>query len=171
MIPPSPGKDDEWFWAGVDQGKLLIQRCESCGTLHHPPVPMCPECGSEEWAPHEASGLGSVHTWILSRHPSRRAETDSASPGAGASRGGDGGSGDRRSGYGGSGDKGGGDGVRIVVLVELEEGPRIVSNLLGVQPEDVRNDMAVAVCFERFDGGVTLPQFRPVDPLPEPGAG
>jgi len=153
VIPPSPGKDDAWFWAGVDQGKLLIQRCVPCGTLHHPPMPMCPECGSEEWAPHETSGLGSVHTWILSRHPSRRAETGSARPGVGTS------------------DAGGDDEVRIVVLVELEEGPRIVSNLLGVRPEDMCNDMAVRVCFERFDDGVTLPQFRPVVPRPEPAAG
>ncbi len=63
-----------------------------------------------------------------------------------------------------------GDEARIVVLVQLEEGPRIVSNLLGVRPEDVRNDMAVRVCFERFGEGVTLPQFRPMDPLPEPAA-
>jgi len=149
--------DDEWFWAGVEQGRLLIQRCAACGALHHPPVPMCPECGSEEWAPHEASGLGSVHTWILSRHPSRRAETHPGRVEVGRAP-------------GEAGGEGGEDETRIVVLVQLEEGPRIVSNLVGVRPGDVRNDMAVRVCFERFGEGVTLPQFGPVDPGPEPAA-
>ena len=50
---------------------------------------------------------------------------------------------------------------RIVVLVELEEGVRLVSNLGGIDWPDVVNDMAVAVSFETFEGNVTLPQFRP----------
>ena len=48
----------------------------------------------------------------------------------------------------------------LAVLVELDEGVRIVSNLAGVEVAAVRNDMAVEVFFERF-GDVTLPQFRP----------
>jgi uncharacterized OB-fold protein len=51
---------------------------------------------------------------------------------------------------------------RIVALVELEEGVRLVSNLTDVEEADVENDMPVEVCFRQFDGGVTLPQFRPV---------
>lgn len=52
------------------------------------------------------------------------------------------------------------DAPRVVALVELEEGPRIVSNLLGTDPADIGNDMAVEVCFVDYDG-VVLPQFRP----------
>ena len=58
------------------------------------------------------------------------------------------------------------DAPRVVVLVELEEGCRVVSNLLDVAPEDVRNDMAVEVCFVERDG-VVLPQFRSA-PTPAP---
>jgi uncharacterized OB-fold protein len=49
---------------------------------------------------------------------------------------------------------------RIVVLVDLEEGVRLVSNLQGVAPDDVHNGMDVEVFFHDFDG-VVLPQFRP----------
>jgi len=51
---------------------------------------------------------------------------------------------------------------RIVALVELDEGVRLVSNLVGTDADDVRNDMAVEVCFGTFDGDVVLPQFRAV---------
>jgi uncharacterized OB-fold protein len=49
---------------------------------------------------------------------------------------------------------------RVVVLVELDDGLRFVSNLLGVDAGDVRNGMAVALTIEDIDG-VLLPQFRP----------
>lgn len=48
---------------------------------------------------------------------------------------------------------------RIVILVQLDEGTRIVSNLLDADPADVRNDARVSVCFVDHDGTV-LPQFR-----------
>lgn len=53
---------------------------------------------------------------------------------------------------------------RIVVLVELEEGVRLVSNLRGINPSEVTNDMPVDIELLEFDG-VLLPQVRPA---PEP---
>jgi len=50
----------------------------------------------------------------------------------------------------------------IVVLVEMEEGIRLVSNLCDVDPVDVAIGMPVEVFFATFDGGLVLPQFRPV---------
>jgi uncharacterized OB-fold protein len=49
---------------------------------------------------------------------------------------------------------------RIVVLVELDEGIRFVSNLLAVREADARNGMEVRLSIEDVDG-VLLPQFRP----------
>lgn len=49
----------------------------------------------------------------------------------------------------------------IVVLVELEEGTRLVSNLVGTAPDAVTIGMPVEVCFEEFDGGLVLPLFMP----------
>ena len=121
-------RDDDFFWRGVDDGRLVIARCAECSHLQHPPTPMCPRCGSVEWAVQEASGRGTVHSWIVSHHPNRTDETDERS--------------------------------QIVVLVELEEGVRLVSNLRDIDPQDVRNDMEVEVSFGE-SGGVRLPHFRP----------
>ena len=50
----------------------------------------------------------------------------------------------------------------IVVLVELEEGVRLVSNLRDIDPAEVKVGMAVEVCYEAFnDDGLVLHQFRP----------
>jgi uncharacterized OB-fold protein len=51
----------------------------------------------------------------------------------------------------------------IVVLVDLEEGTRLVSNLCGIAPDDVRIGMPVELFFESFDEGLVLPQFRPAE--------
>jgi uncharacterized OB-fold protein len=50
----------------------------------------------------------------------------------------------------------------VVALIELEEGPRIISNLVGIQPDKVECEMPVRVSFERIRDGVTLPKFGPV---------
>ena len=50
----------------------------------------------------------------------------------------------------------------VVALVELEEGPRVLSNILGVTHEDVRCEMPVEVVFDDYDEEVSIPKFRPV---------
>jgi uncharacterized OB-fold protein len=50
----------------------------------------------------------------------------------------------------------------IVALIELEEGTRLVSNLVDVAPQDARIGMPVVVRFDEFDDGVVLPVFTPV---------
>ncbi len=52
----------------------------------------------------------------------------------------------------------------VVALVELEEGTRLVANLSGVAPEDVRIGLPVAARFEAFDEELTLPVFHLDDP-------
>jgi uncharacterized protein len=125
VIPPNVTRDDELFWQGVAEDRLLLTRCARCSNLQHPPSPMCPVCGSLEWTAQEATGRGTVHSWIVSRHPTESDETS-----------------------------------RIVALVQLEEGVRLVSNLQDVDPAQVANDMEVEVVFREVDG-VKLPQFRP----------
>jgi uncharacterized OB-fold protein len=48
-----------------------------------------------------------------------------------------------------------------VALVELEEGARLVSNIVGCPPEQVVCDMPVEVIFDDVTPEVTLPKFRP----------
>ena len=47
-----------------------------------------------------------------------------------------------------------------VVVVEMVEGVRIVSNLLGLAPADIRLSLPVEVTFEAREEGLTLPVFR-----------
>ena len=48
-----------------------------------------------------------------------------------------------------------------VVLVELEEGIRIVSNLVDCPNESIHIGMPVTVVFEPLSAEITLPRFRP----------
>jgi len=118
VIPPVPNRDDQYFWDGVADGRLLLQRCGDCKVLRHPPQPMCAACGSLAQETIAAAGRGTVFTWLLSDD-------------------------------------------RIATIVELEEGVRMVSNLVDVDRADVRIGMPVELTFVELDG-VALPQFRPV---------
>jgi uncharacterized OB-fold protein len=118
VIPPVPNRDDQFFWDGVAERRLLLQRCADCKALRHPPQPVCAACGSLATEAVEASGRGTVFTWLL---------TDD----------------------------------RVATVVALEEGVRLVSNLVDVAPDDVRIGMDVELVFVELDG-VVLPQFRPV---------
>ena len=51
-----------------------------------------------------------------------------------------------------------------VVVVELEEGPRLISNLLGVAPHEIHIGLPVEVVFEDVTPEITLPKFRPRAP-------
>jgi uncharacterized OB-fold protein len=51
----------------------------------------------------------------------------------------------------------------VVALVELDEGPRFMSNIVDCSPAEVRCDMPVEVVFEAASEGVVLPKFRPID--------
>ena len=50
----------------------------------------------------------------------------------------------------------------LAVLVDLEEGVRIVSNLVGIEPDDVSIGIPVQVEFVATDGEHHVPVFRPV---------
>lgn len=50
----------------------------------------------------------------------------------------------------------------VIALVELEEGTRLVSRLVGIEPGAVRIGMPVHVEFERIEPGFVLHRFRTV---------
>lgn len=50
----------------------------------------------------------------------------------------------------------------VVALIDLEEGTRIASNIIGCDPAAVHGGMAVEVVFDDVTPEVTLPKFRPV---------
>ena len=51
----------------------------------------------------------------------------------------------------------------VIAVVELEEGPRLMSNLVGIDPDPdkIKCDMPVVVEYKDVTEEVTLPMFRP----------
>ena len=66
---PEPGRESKPYWDGLNEGRLLIQKCGECGKLRHYPRALCDHCYSfaVEWV--EASGRGTVHSWTVTHHP------------------------------------------------------------------------------------------------------
>jgi uncharacterized OB-fold protein len=51
----------------------------------------------------------------------------------------------------------------VLAMVELEEGPRLLTNLVGVEPDParIRCEMPVVVDYADVTSELTLPRFRP----------
>ena len=49
-----------------------------------------------------------------------------------------------------------------VAIVQLEEGPRLLSNIVDVDATELQVDLPVAVVFDQVTDTVTLPRFRPL---------
>jgi uncharacterized OB-fold protein len=48
-----------------------------------------------------------------------------------------------------------------VIVVKLEEGPKFISNLVGIKPHEIKIGMPVEVTFERAGEDLMIPKFRP----------
>lgn len=135
---PAPGISDDtrFFWDGARAGKLLIQRCKACGTLRHPPGPVCSACHSFDWDTLESKGQGQIYSFVVMHYP-EVPPFEHPNP---------------------------------IVLVELDEGTRLVAQLVGAAPGTLAIGQRVAVEFARFDtadgGDIVLPQFRPLAGTP-----
>ncbi|MEU8145849.1 bifunctional MaoC family dehydratase N-terminal/OB-fold nucleic acid binding domain-containing protein [Nonomuraea sp. NPDC048901] len=68
-LRPAVNADTAFFWEGVQQGELRIQRCADCGELRHPPGPICPACRSTNRTHTVASGHGTVYSYVVHHHP------------------------------------------------------------------------------------------------------
>lgn len=128
---PVINRDNAGFWKGIAAHHLLIQRCTACGTLRFPWLPGCNDCGSSDWETAEASGEGTVFSYVVMHHPPFPAfgTSDEAGPYA-------------------------------VALIELAEGVRMVSNVIGVPYDKVRVGMPVRLEFLRTEPELELPVFR-----------
>ncbi|GAA3123625.1 bifunctional MaoC family dehydratase N-terminal/OB-fold nucleic acid binding domain-containing protein [Streptomyces echinatus] len=126
---PVVNRDNAGFWRGVAEHRLLIQRCTACGTLRHPWLPGCNSCGGPDWDTVEASGEGTVHSYVVMHHPPFPAF----------------------------------DPPYAVALIELAEGVRMVSNVVGVPYDKVRIGLPVRLVFRRYDEELTLPVFEAVN--------
>ncbi|MGW1223868.1 bifunctional MaoC family dehydratase N-terminal/OB-fold nucleic acid binding domain-containing protein [Streptomyces sp. NPDC001515] len=128
---PVINRDNAGFWEGVAAHRLLIQRCTACETLRFPWLPGCNACGGADWDTVDASGEGTVFSHVVMHHPPFPAFSEN-----------------------------GEGGPYAVALIELAEGVRIVSNVVGVPFDKVRVGMAVRLEFLRTDPELVLPVFR-----------
>lgn len=54
-----------------------------------------------------------------------------------------------------------GDVPYVVGVVELDEGPRLISSIVDCCPNKVRCDMPVVVTWEDVNEGLSVPKFKP----------
>jgi uncharacterized OB-fold protein len=124
---PALTRDNAFWFEAAKEHRLVIQQCAGCGVLRHPPRPRCDKCGSYEWGEAEASGRGTVYSFVVNHYPQVPAF----------------------------------DYPLAVGLIELEEGTRLVADIVGIDPADVKVGMAVEVEFIEHDPDLTLPAFHP----------
>lgn len=126
---PRPGTthDNRFFFEGAQERRLLIQRCAACLALRHPPQPRCDRCGSYDWDTVEASGRGSVYSYVVNHYP-QVPSFDYPLP---------------------------------IGLIELEEGTRLVAQIVDCPIEDLAIGMPVEVTWLDDDPDQILPAFRP----------
>lgn len=51
----------------------------------------------------------------------------------------------------------------VLATIRLQEGPQLMTNVVGCDWQAVRVGMPVRVCFEAREGGFRVPQFTPAD--------
>jgi uncharacterized OB-fold protein len=126
------------FWLAAREGRLDIQACVSCGTLRHPPRPVCAHCGSNavEWR--TVSGRGEVWSCTTIHPPTLPAFADRVPYVALVVRLGEG-------------------PFLVSTLAESDDAAAAArrDDLVGA---------AVEVVFERIDDNLTLPLFRLAEP-------
>jgi uncharacterized OB-fold protein len=121
------------YWEAAREGRLVVQECGECGTLQHPPMPACPNC--------RCACHGGVLRW---REMSGEGTVYSCTV-------------VRHATHAAFADQI----PYVVALVELAEGPRLVTGITGCPPQDVRVGMPVRVVFRQVTNEVTLPYFEP----------
>ncbi len=121
------------FGTAQKRGKLMMQKCQDCGTWVFCPRPVCGDCASDklEWV--QVTGKGKIFCFTVVREVVGQALRGFAP-----------------------------DIPYVTAWVDLDDGPRFCSNVIGCPIEKVHIDMPVEVVFEDSGDGVTLPKFRPV---------
>ena len=124
---PRPDPESAPYWAATVEGRLVVQRCTSCG--HHQLYARahCLVCRADvEWV--DASGDGVVYSFTVIRQNMSRSFRHLL--------------------------------PYVVALVDLAEGPRLMTNIVGCPPEDVRIGSKVRVRFEPVSDEAALPCFE-----------
>lgn len=130
---PLPVEPTRPFWDALAEHRIVIPRCDRCGTWVWYPRPRCPGCLSDRltWTP--VTGSGTIHTFTVTRQPIHPAFADET--------------------------------PQVQAIVELDEGVRMTTTLVGVDPDGLDPQAvigrAVEPVFDDGPDGITLLRFRP----------
>ena len=129
---PAPERtpETEAFWDATTEGRLVLARCDDCGTVIWYPKALCSACGSFAVSWVEASGHGVVYSFSVV-HRSAGAYRDAV--------------------------------PYVVAYVELAEGPRVLTNIIGCEPDQVHIGQAVRVVFTDIGEQSALYRFEPTE--------
>jgi hypothetical protein len=118
---------------------LVLQWCTACERALFYPRSFCPHCGAggSGLEWRAASGSGTVYAAVVESRPEAAGAAFS-----------------------------GGE-PYCVALVDLDEGVRMMTNIVGCPPAEVHSGMAVEVTWEPLADGRQLALFRPVTGAPE----
>lgn len=50
-------------------GKIVVQECQACGTVQHPPEEVCNNCLKREFNYRETNGKGEIYSYIVVHNP------------------------------------------------------------------------------------------------------
>jgi uncharacterized protein len=130
---PLPVRDPitAFFWDGLREHRLLIQRCEDCGFYIHYPREVCRNCFSTNLAPSEVSGRANLYSWTICAQPFHPFFVD-------------------RVPYT----------LATVTLVE-QESLQFLTNVVGVAEADLAIGLPLQVVFEDLTPELTVPWFEP----------
>lgn len=131
--PPMPVATPltEFFWAGAREHQLRILRCQSCGYYVHYPRPICNRCLSEDLAPEQVSGRGTLYSYTITQRAFHPYWSDKLP-------------------Y-----------VLASVELEEQEGLKMPSNVVDCDHDRLAVGMPLEVVFREVTPELTLPYFRP----------
>ena len=64
-IPPAVTEETEAFWNAANEGRLVVERCASCGAESFPPRGICRSCRGRSMTDAEITGRGVVYSFTV----------------------------------------------------------------------------------------------------------
>jgi uncharacterized OB-fold protein len=66
---PTPTPDSMPFWTAAREGRLVVQRCRSCGHHYFYPRDACPRCSSIDVEWQDTKGHGRLVSYVINHRP------------------------------------------------------------------------------------------------------
>ncbi|MFD3718743.1 Zn-ribbon domain-containing OB-fold protein [Streptomyces sp. NPDC058674] len=119
------------YWDAAAEGRLLVRRCAACGRAHHYPREFCPFCWAGEEQVAWEAASGAATLYTWSV-----VHRNDLPP----------------------------FGCRVpytAAVVDLAEGPRMMTEVVDCEAADLAVGMPLAVTFREAEAGVAVAVFRP----------